>query len=329
MLGPRKSDVQCIIFLIMIHKPHTNPSKAPRMNIRHLEHFLAVAATGSFSRAAETLFITQSALSRSIQALEAEVDGLLFDRVGKRNELTPLGTQVAGRARRIVLEASELRRGVELMRRADAGVMRVGLGSGPGAMLMTALMCHMAKNHPQVRVRIARGTTELQLVQLRARQLDALVVDMRRVPPDIDLSIEPVAEMAAGWIARAGHPLLARRTVAFSDLLAYPIATTPLSDEVVRLLVAQYGPKANPAQLSTLECEDVGGLIDVVEQTDAVFLGIRAAAAAGIAAGRLTVLPVRPALRATASFAYVTLAGRSEAPVMAILREFVALRMMD
>lgn len=299
------------------------------MNIRHLEHFLAVAETGSFSRAAEKLFLTQSALSRSIQSLEAEVDGRLLDRVGKRNELTPLGRQVAQRARRIVLEASELKRGAELMRQSSAGVMQVGLGSGPGALLMTPLMCHMAQNHPQVRVRITRGPTELQLLKLRARELDALVVDMRRVPPDDDLTIEPVAEMAAGWIVRAGHPLLKRRSVGMADLLAYPLATTPLSDEVARLLRDQYGHKVNPSQMATLECDDVGGLIEVVERTDAVFLGVVAAARERIEAGALTLVPLRPAMRATARYAYVTLAGRTEAPVMAILREFVAQRMVD
>ncbi len=299
------------------------------MNIRHLEHFLAVAETGSFSRAAERLFLTQSALSRSIQSLEAEVDGRLLDRVGKRNELTPLGQQVAQRARRIVLEASELRRGVELMRQSDAGVMRIGLGSGPGAILMTPLMCHMARNHPKVRVHITRGSTELQLVQLRARQLDALVVDVRQVPPADDLQIEPVADMAAGWIVRSGHPLAQARAVTLEDVLDYPVATTPLSQEVARLMVGLYGPKANPSQIATLQCDDVGGLLEVVERTDAIFLGVQAAARERIEAGALSLLPVQPVLRATANYAYVTLAGRTEAPVMAILREFVAQRMVD
>ncbi len=301
------------------------------MNIRHLEHFLAVAETGSFSRAAEQLFLTQSALSRSIQALEAEVGGMLLDRIGKRSEPTPLGRQVAERARRIVLEAGEMRRGVELMRKADAGVMRIGLGSGPGAILMTPLMCHMAQNHPKVRVQITRGATELQLVQLRARQLDALVVDARRIRPAEDLRIEPVAEMSAGWIARAGHPLLRlqRGALTLEDLLDYPLATTPLSDEVVRRMVGQFGPRAHPSQMATLQCDDVGGLLDVVERTDAVFLGVQATARERMAAGTLALLPVQPAIEARASFAYVTLAGRSEAPVMSILREFVAQRMVD
>ena len=67
------------------------------MNIKHLEHLLALADIGSFSRAAEKLFITQSALSRSIQSLEEDLGGKVLDRIGKRNELTPLGQDVVSR----------------------------------------------------------------------------------------------------------------------------------------------------------------------------------------------------------------------------------------
>jgi len=101
------------------------------MNIKPLEHLLALADTGSFSRAAEQCCLTQSALSRSIQNLEQELGGQLLDRIGKRNELTPLGREVVARARRIVLEASELRRSAERMQ-GGGGSIRVGLGSGPG-----------------------------------------------------------------------------------------------------------------------------------------------------------------------------------------------------
>lgn len=302
--------------------------KAHPVNTRQLEHFLAVAETGSFSRAADKLFLTQSALSRSIQSLESEVGGPLLDRIGKRNELSPLGLQVLERARRIVLEASEIQRGAELLRRADAGSMRVGLGSGPGAILMTPLLCYMAENHPKVRVRVVRGPTELQLLQLRERQLDCVVVDMRVVPPDPDLSIEPLAEMAGGWMARARHPLTRRRSLSIADLLDYPVAATPLSDEVTRALIAQYGPTANPARLASLVCDDVESLLATALLTDTVVLGVLATASRQLQAGELVDLPVRPAIKATARYAYVTLAGRSEAPVMQILREFVAERLV-
>ena len=85
------------------------------MNLKHLAHWLALAETGSFSRAAEKLHITQSALSRSIQVLEEDLGGPLVDRVGKKNELTPLGQLVLKRAQRIVHEAKELQQGAALL----------------------------------------------------------------------------------------------------------------------------------------------------------------------------------------------------------------------
>lgn len=295
------------------------------MNLRHLEHWLALADTGSFSRAAEKLHITQSALSRSIQALEDELGGALVDRIGKRNELTPLGQVVLERARRIVLEASELKQGAAVLQQGGLGNLHLGLGSGPGAMLMTPWLVYMARHHPGVKVSISRGPTELQLQQLRDRSLDALVVDVRRVVPAADLNIGPVFDMQAGMVCRAGHPLLARhrQRVPFEDLLAFPIASIPLSEEVARLLVARYGPRADPAELTSLQCEEIASLLETVRQTDAIYLGILGAAREALARGELVVLPVQPALNAGARLGMVTLAGRTELPVMRVFREFV------
>lgn len=296
------------------------------MNLRHLEHWLALADTGSFSRAAEKLHITQSALSRSIQALEEELGGPLVDRIGKRNELTPLGHSVLERARRIVFEAEELKLGAEALQHGGMGTLRVGLGSGPGAMLMTDWLVHMARHYPGVKVSVTRGPTELQLQQLRDRTLDALVVDVRRVAPAADLSIGPLYDMPAGMVCRAGHPLLARypKGVPFEALRAYPMASIPLSMEVARLLVARYGPQADPGEMITLQCEEIASLLETVRQTDAVYLGILGSARDALARGELVLLPVQPALEADARLALVTLVGRTEPPVMAEFRRFVA-----
>jgi DNA-binding transcriptional LysR family regulator len=298
------------------------------MNLKHFEHLLALAETASFSRAAERAHVTQPALSRSIQSLEEELGGQLFDRVGKRNHLTPLGAAVVERARRVILETSELKRSAELLR-GGGGAIRVGLGSGAGALLMTPLLKHAAANHPSIRVAITRGSTELQLGQLRAQELDALIVDVRRIAPAPDLLIEGLVELRTAFVCRAGHPLAARRRVEFGALLDYPVASTPLSDEIARLLVARYGVRADPTRMVSLHCEDVKSLIDTVADTDAIFLGVVAAAREGIAKREMVELPVSPALNAGARFAYVTLAGRTEAPVMAVLRRFVAEKLRD
>jgi DNA-binding transcriptional LysR family regulator len=299
------------------------------MNIKHLEHLLALADTGSFSRAAEKLFITQSALSRSIQSLEGDLGARVLDRIGKRNELTPLGLDVVARARHIVRDAAELRHSAQLLQQGGKGSVSVGLGSGPGALLTIPLMCAAAGHYPGMKVAITRGPTELQIQQLRSRQLDAMVVDMRRVTPATDLNIESLGDIRADFVVNAIHPLAAKRSVSFQDITQYPVASTPLSDEVVRLLVDQYGVLANPSTMVTLLCEDVASLLATVAQTQAIYLGVVAAAKAGLQDRSFIELPIKPKLKAAARFAYVTLAGRTEAPVMDWFRGFVRAHLHD
>jgi DNA-binding transcriptional LysR family regulator len=272
------------------------------MNIKHLRHLLAIAETGSFSRAADRTYITQSALSRSIQSLEEELGGALIDRIGKKNELTPLGHEVVAQAQGLVLAAEELRRRAIRFSLGGKGEIRVGLGSGPGAMIMTPLLQEATISMPDVRVSLWRGSTELQLLQLRSRELEALVIDARRVSPAPDK---------------------------FEELLDFPIASTPLSADVARLLVEQYGAKADPQLMITLRCEDIKSLIDTVAKTNAIYLGIVAAARDGIEAASLSELAISPQVAATARFAYVTLRGRTEAPAMRWFREFVSVHLRD
>ena len=300
------------------------------MNLRHLQHLLALADTGSFSRAAEQQHITQSALSRSIQTLEDDLGARLIDRTGKRNELTPVGQTVAARARRMTLDAAELRSSVDLFKQGDMGSLRIGLGSGPGAMLMTPFMVHMARHHPGVQVSVSPGGTELQLTQLRQRNFDALVVDVRRVAPAADLIIEHLTEMRAGFVCRIGHPLLETALpVSFDDMLRYPLASTPLSAEVAHVLIRHFGAQADPQHAVSLRCDNITSLIETVKASDAVYLGILGAARADMETGQLVELATAPSLVAFARFAFVTLAGRTEAPSMGIFRRFVTERLRD
>ncbi len=286
------------------------------MTLVQLRHLIAVADSGSFSRSAEALFLTQPALSRSIRALEDELGQPLFDRIGRRNELTPFGREVLQRARQLVFDADELGASGRQMRDGEAGRMRLGLGSGPGALLMTPLLQFMATRHPKVQVEIARGQTGLLVERLRERSLDALVVDARSVEPAADLRVEAVAELRGAFLCRPGHPLARRRkAMVFADLQAWPIASTPLSDEVARILIERYGPAAHPARCVTLRCEEIASLVDVVAHSDAVLLAIRKAAPG------LVELDLSPPLDATARFGLVTLAGRAEAPALAIVRQ--------
>jgi DNA-binding transcriptional LysR family regulator len=294
------------------------------MTLVQLRHLIALAQVGSFSKAAQALFLTQPALSRSIRALENEFGAPLFDRVGRRIELTPFGRDTLERARQLVFDADELQASGRRATRGDAGVLRIGMGSGPGAMLMTPLLMQTAQHRPGVRVEISRAGTELLVQALRERALDALIVDARSLRPAPDLRAEFVHEMKGAFMVRRGHPLARRRGhLSFDDLLPYPMASTPLSDEVARLLVERYGPHAHPGECVTLRCEEIPSLVEVALRSDAVLLAIRAAAP------DLIELKLRPELNATARFGLVTLARRTEPPALAAVRELMRQQLHD
>jgi DNA-binding transcriptional LysR family regulator len=288
------------------------------MTLVQLRHLLSLAQTGSFSKSASAVFLTQPALSRSIRALELELGQPLFDRIGRRSEVTPFGRDVVARARQLVGAADDLRDSGAQMARGTAGTLRIGLGSGPGAMLMTPLLMHMAAHHPQLRLEISRGRTDVLERGLRERAIDALVVDARSLAPAPDVRAAETYEMRGAFLCRRGHPLLRKRGgVSFDQLRTYPIASTPLSDEVARVLVERYGPDAHPARCVTLHCEEIPSLVALTLHSDAVLIAIRAAGP------DLAELAMKPALNATARFALVTLAGRSEAPALPIVRRLM------
>ena len=177
-------------------------------------------------------------------------------------------------------------------------------------------MLHMAEHHPRLQVRISRGNTAVLLDALRAQHLDAAIVDIRDMRPSADLQVALTFELAAGFLVRQDHPLtLMGRAVSLEEVMAYPVASTPLSDEVARLMINRYGPQANPDDMVTLRCDETLSIVEVARRSNAVVLTVNAVAA------DLIQLDVSPSLDAQGRFGMVTLAQREEAPALRILRE--------
>lgn len=294
------------------------------MTLVQLRHLLSLAETSSFTRSAKALYLTQPALSRSIRALEAELGAALFDRIGRHSELTPFGRDMVERARQLVFDAQELVAHGRQVRDGVAGKLRVGLGSGPSVMLTAPLLKAVANRQPSPRIEIACGDLAQLLQALRNRQLDALIVEVRSLPSAVDLQVSTLAEMRGAFMCRPGHPLVRRRgSLDFDAVRRFPIASTRLGADIAREMTEAYGPDAHPDECVTLRCSEISSLAEVVRDSDAILFAIRAAAP------DLVELPLKPALRTTARFGMVTLAGRSEAPALPLLRELVKTLLHD
>ena len=293
------------------------------MTLVQLRHLIELATSGSFSQSAVKLHLTQPALSRSIKALEDELGQALFDRIGRKNELTAFGAHIVQRARVLVDEANELRQTSVQLQKGEIGQFRIGLGSGPGVMLMSPLLMLIATDYPKAHIDISRGSTTLLVQALRDRLLDALILDIRSLQPSGDLKVDAIHEMAGAFMCRPDHPLAKKRSVSFSMLRDYPIASTPLSDEVARILVERFGPKAHPDQLVNLRSEEISSLLDVVRKSNAVLLAIRASAP------DLVELSMSPLLNVKARFGLVTIASRTEPLLLGRVRVMMGAILKD
>jgi DNA-binding transcriptional LysR family regulator len=277
------------------------------MTLVQLRQFIALAKAGSFVKAADALHMTQPALSRSIKSLEDEFGKQLFDRIGKRIELNSFGQEVLARSYVLIEYAQQLKDCGRSLSAGDTGRIRLGLSSGPGAMLSTPILAHFGTNFPNFHIEIVRSNTASLAQMMRDRLIDAAVLDIRSLRPSPDLRVNQIAEMDGVFMCRPSHPLAKRAAIKFEDLEPYPIASTPLSEETARIMVERYGEKAHPDVFVKLNSDEISHLVQVSEQTDAVLLAIRASAP------DFVVLPIEPPLRIKARFGLVTVANKAEA----------------
>lgn len=287
------------------------------MTLTQLRHLVALSEFGSFNQAATDQCLTQPALSRSVRALEDELGQPLFDRLGRRTELTPFGQQVLRRARQLLSDADDLLGASQDMSAGRAGRVRIGMGSGPGALLSSPMLRHMTVHHPRLHFEITRGNTELLIIALRERSLDAVVIDARSMESAEDLKLIPLSQLRGGFLCRPDHPLSGKKRVTIAQIKRFAVASSPLSPELGRELVQRYGPDAYLDNLITLRCDEIASLVDVVRKTDAILLAVCAAAP------DLTEIDIDPPLTILAKYGLVVLAKRSQTTVLPMIQALI------
>ncbi|KVL35769.1 hypothetical protein WS98_13585 [Burkholderia territorii] len=294
------------------------------MTLTQLRHVILLAELSSFSRAADAAFLTQPALSRSIRALEEELGGALFDRIGHRVEVTPLGQLVLEQARVICANADALTDSAAQMIEGSLGRLSIGMGPGPGAILMTPLLLYVAKQQPNLKLQIMRTEPEQLLKALRERSLDILIADSRAIPADHDLTVEPIGIMRGAIMCRPGHPILKGNLPAtLTDLKRYQIASTIVPEATRRALMERFGPDGHPDRLFNLQCGELGNLLELARLSDTIVIGVRHAAPG------LAEIPTQPALNIDAHFSWVSLKGRTLPMASKIIRPFIDDRLRD
>lgn len=242
------------------------------MELRHLRYFAAVAAHGSFSRAANNLNLTQPALSRQVKDLEEELDVPLFVRGKNTVTLTEAGELFYEEARDLLARADQAIQRVRGESRSE--ILRVGYAPSLTTGIMPGALEKFQGATPRVRIELADISTRGMVELAKAGQLDLVIAPAGFESAVPEFQWSELRRMALVLVMPARHPLAKFKTIAPERLRDLPLvglgrANFPEYAPRMRAILKPFG--ITP-RLTTLVNDGVSALFVAVEANNAATL---------------------------------------------------------
>jgi DNA-binding transcriptional LysR family regulator len=216
------------------------------MDLLQLEHFLAVVDEGSFTRAAERVYRTQSAISQSIKKLEEDVGAALFARDLPDVCLTQPGKRLVDYARRMVRLRDEAMRSLDDLRNLTAGTLSIAAHESAAVYLLPGPIRTYLQRFPEIKVNIHRSRLEEIPRQVLDREVDVGFV--KEEPGFKELRSIQIHEDEMVLIASPRHDLAGQRRVTLKDLSAEPFVLhhmcSTTTQRILRLF-EEHGSRCN------------------------------------------------------------------------------------
>ncbi|MHA3024170.1 LysR family transcriptional regulator [Mycobacterium sp. BMJ-28] len=198
------------------------------MELRQIEHFVAVAGELSFTRAAERAHVVQSALSTSVAKLERELGVQLFDRTRQQITLTAAGERFRAHAFDVLRAAKSATESVGEFRGALSGTVQFGslISFGPLDIAGALGEFHRAHPHVRLRLRLSQSGASAYLAAVAEGSLDLALVSMpNRFPAQLDLRL--LFEEPMCFVCPPDHPLAAAPRLDIADTAAEELVGFP------------------------------------------------------------------------------------------------------
>lgn len=183
--------------------------------LRQLEYLVAIQDFKHFGKAAAAVHVSQPTLSQQIRALEALFTVVLVERGSAPVQLTPVGRELAHRARKLLLDVDDMRALAKRSSEGLAGTIRFGISPTLGPYLMPAIVASLHKKYPDMRLYIREGIPDEQLQQLRSGALDMMVMPLPVVGGD--LHVEPMFREPLHMVAPPDHAICGKNTLSKTD----------------------------------------------------------------------------------------------------------------
>lgn len=288
------------------------------VDLAKLNHLLVIARTGSFSRAAEELRITQPALSRSVAGLEQRFGFRIFERGRSGVAPTAVGALVLADAETLLRDARALDQNLRLYARGDAGKVAFGMGPLIASLTLRKLAAHMMAARPKLQMRCSVKSADVLMRELLSGGIEMLFCATEQVTPGPEIDIQPLGAITLAMIARGDHPLAGRGAVTRAEVAAYPIAHS------AHELAEEHHAEDRFGGGGALFCDNYEILRQVVLDGDAVWMSSPQMVAEDIAAGRMVQLAVADMPPRRSEVGMVRLKGRTSSPAASAITAHVA-----
>lgn len=187
-------------------------------SLRQLQYLVALAEHLNFTRAAAACFVTQSTLSAGLKELESTLGANLVERDRQRVVITPLGAEVAARARTLIAQAEDLAELASSAGEPMAGTLRLGIIPTIAPFLLPRILPALRAKFPKLRLLLREDLTASLLARLQAAQLDFALIAL---PYDTGGLLERALFDDEFWLAgRAGDPAFREKRLAMTAPIA-------------------------------------------------------------------------------------------------------------
>lgn len=300
------------------------------MQLRQLQHLVALAEQGSFGRAAQAVHLSQPAFSRSIDMLEDKLQARLVDRAYGTVRFTQAGELVLARARELIADAQQIQRDVLQLEGLSIGSLAVGLGPFAASTLGRMALSLMAQRHPQLLMRMEVADTVTLSERLHRRQLDLFIADTRDLKKQPGLKLARLPDLPVSFFVQPKHPLRRLKQVTLEKAMAYPLAGPNLPAEVAAHFERHVqrdtrGDGRDERGVFNVTCDDAGTLRHLALTANAVILAPHAlrAPALNTDTDALVPLPIAGFAGMQTHYSLVTLAGRTPSAAATVYTRLV------
>lgn len=237
------------------------------IDLRQLRHLIALAEHRSFVGAAAAVSLSQSAFSRSIQALEHSVGCQLVDRGRRDLAPTKQGLVVLEHGRRLVSGARQLSNEISQFNGLEAGELRFGCGPAPASGLIPRAVGSFIGRYPKARVQFQVDDWHSLNKRLLAEEFEFFVADTRHFEADPEYHTQRLRPRRWHFCCRIGHPLAQQESITADELFRYPLAVSIRPPNLRKVIVDLSG---RPDFVPNVECENSFSLLSVVLRSNAI-----------------------------------------------------------